>query len=150
MSIATNKALIRRLMDEVVNAGNLDVIDEIVAPGFINHNPLPGATPDRDGFRQAFRHLHAAFPDLHVIDTDLIGEGDRVVTLRGFEGTQDGPFMGVPPTGKSIVLDGMTVFRVVNGQIAERWGVLDMLGVMRQLGLLPDQTSREDIDAGSG
>lgn len=138
MSVETNKAVIRRLMDEVVNAGNLDVIDELLAPDFVNHNPLPGATPDRDGFKQAFQNLHAAFPDLHVIDTDLIGEEDRVVTLRGFEGTQNGPFMGVPPTGKRIILDGMTVFRVVNGQIAERWGVLDMLGVMRQLGLIPE------------
>jgi steroid delta-isomerase-like uncharacterized protein len=138
MSSETNKAVIRRLMDEVVNAGNLDAIDEIVAPDFVNHNPLPGASPGRDGFKQTFRNLHAAFPDLHVIDTDLIAEGDRVVTLRGFEGTQNGTFMGVPPTGKRLVLDGMTVFRVVNGQITERWGVLDMLSVMRQLGLIPE------------
>lgn len=138
MSTETNKALIRRLMDEVVNGGNLDAIDQIVAPDFVNHNPLPGAAADREGFRRAFHNLHAAFPDLHVIDTDLIAEGDRVVTLRGFEGTHNGPFMGVPPTGKRIVLDGMTVFRVENGQITERWGVLDMLGVMQQLGLIPE------------
>lgn len=139
MSMEANKALIRRLMDEVVNAGNLDAVDELLAPNFVNHNPLPGATPDRDGFKQAFRNLHAAFPDLHVISPDLIAEGDRVVALRGFEGTHDGPFMGVSATGKHIVLDGITVFRVVDGRIAERWGVLDTLGVMRQLGILPEQ-----------
>jgi hypothetical protein len=77
--------------------------------------------------------------DLRAINSDLLAEGDRVVALRGFEGTHDGPFMGVPPTGKHIVLDGITVFRVVSGRITERWSVLDMLGVMRQLGLLPEQ-----------
>lgn len=137
MSVEANKAVIRRLIEDVVNAGNLDAIDELVAPDFVNHNPLPGATPDRDGFKAAFRNLHAAFPDLHTINSDLVAEGDRVVALRGFEGTHNGPFMGVPGTGKHIVLDGMTAFRVVNGQISERWGVLDMLGVMRQLGLVP-------------
>ncbi|HEX6508732.1 MAG TPA: ester cyclase [Chloroflexota bacterium] len=139
MSVEANKAVIRRLIDEVVNAGNLDAVDELLAPTFVNHNPLPGATPDRDGFKQAFRNLHAAFPDLHAINSDLIAEGDRVVALRGFEGTHEGPFMGVPATGKHIILDGITVFRVTNGHISERWSVLDMLGVMRQLGLLPEQ-----------
>ena len=138
MSVEANKAVIRRLIDEVVNAGNLDAIDELVAPDFVNHNPLPGATPDRTGFKAAFRNLHAAFPDLHAIDSDLVAEGDRVVALRGFEGTHNGPFLGVPATGRHIILDGMTVFRVVNGQISERRGVLDMLGVMRQLGLVPE------------
>ena len=135
MSVEANKAVIRRLIDEVVNGGNLNVIDELVAPDFVNHNPLPGATPDRAGFKTAFRNLHAAFPDLHTINSDLIAEGDRVVALRGFEGTHSGPFMGVPATGRHITLDGMTVFRVVNGQISERWSVLDLLGVRRQLGL---------------
>jgi steroid delta-isomerase-like uncharacterized protein len=139
MSVEANKALIRRLITEVVNAGNLDAIDELLAPDFVNHNPLPGATPDRTGFTAAFRNLHAAFSDLHAIDTDLIAEGDRVVTLRGFAGTHTGPFMGVPATGRHITLDGMTVFRVVHGRIAERWGVLDLLRVMRQLGLIPEQ-----------
>jgi steroid delta-isomerase-like uncharacterized protein len=139
VSVEANKALIRRLMDEVVNAGNLDMVDELLAPDFVNHNPLPGATPDRDGFKQAFRNLRAAFPDLRAISSDVIAEGDRVVALRGFEGTHDGPFMGVPATGRHIILDGITVFRVMNGHISERWGVLDTIGVMRQLGLLPEQ-----------
>lgn len=139
MSVEANKAVIRRLIDEVVNGGNLDAVDELLAPNFVNHNPLPGATPDRDGFKGAFRALHAAFSDLHATNSDLIAEGDRVVAVRGFEGTHDGPFMGVPATGRHIILDGITIFRVVNGQIAERWGVLDTLGVMRQLGLLPEQ-----------
>jgi steroid delta-isomerase-like uncharacterized protein len=138
MSVEANKALIRRMIEEVVNAGNLDAVDELLAPDFVNHNPMPGAIPDRDGFRQAFRNLHAAFPDLRAIDSDLIAEGDRVVVPRGFEGTHHGPFMGVPPTGKRIVLDGIAVFRVVSGQICERWAVLDTLGVMRQLGLVPE------------
>jgi steroid delta-isomerase-like uncharacterized protein len=139
MSIEANKAVIRRLIHDVVNAGNLDAVDELLAPIFVIHNPLPGPAPDRDGFKQAFRTLHTAFPDLHAINSDLIAEGDRVVTLRGFEGTHNRSFMGVSATGRHIILDGITVFRVVNGQIAERWGVLDTLGVMRQLGLVPDR-----------
>lgn len=139
MSIESNKAVIHRLIDEVVNGGNLEAIDDLLAPDFVNHNPLPGIPPDREGFKQAFRSLHAAFPDLHTINSDLVAEGDRVVALRGFEGTHRGPFMGVPGTGKHVVLDGITVFRVVDGRVTERWSVLDMLGVMRQLGLLPEQ-----------
>lgn len=110
-SVEENKAIIRRLIEEVVNAGNVDAVDDLLARDFINHNPLPGGTPDRDGFKQAFRSLHAAFSDLHAINSDLVAEGDRVVALRGFEGTHEGPFMGVPATGKHIILDGIAVTR---------------------------------------
>jgi predicted ester cyclase len=139
MSVEENKALIRRIIDEVINTGNYEVVDDLFAPDYVNHNPLPGVRTDREGVKQSFRTLRAAFPDLRAINDDLVAEGDRVVALRGFEGTHEGPFMEAAPTGKHIILDGITVFRVVNGRVAERWGVLDMLGVMRQLGHLLEQ-----------
>jgi predicted ester cyclase len=139
MPVEDNKALIRRIIDEGVNAGNYEVVDDLFAPDYVNHNPLPGVRTDREGVKQSFRTLRAAFPDLRAINADLVAEGDRVVVLRGFEGTHERPFLEAAPTGKHIILDVITVFRVVNGRVAERWGVLDMLGVMRQLGLLPEQ-----------
>ncbi len=138
-SVEANKAIIRRMIEDVVNAGNVDAVDELLAPDFINHNPMPGGTPDRDGFKQAFRSLHEAFSDLRAINSDLVAEGDRVVALRGFEGTHDGPFMGVAATGKHITLDGIAVFRVVDGRVSERWAVLDVMGLMTQLGLIPEK-----------
>jgi steroid delta-isomerase-like uncharacterized protein len=81
--------------------------------------------------------IFAAFPDLSATIHEQIAEGDKVWTRKTIHGTQLGPFMGAPPTGKSIVVEVMDVFRIENGKIAEHWGVSDMLGLMQQIGAAP-------------
>lgn len=132
-----NKVVLRRFIDEVFTKGNIAAIDQLVAADFVNHNPLPGATPDREGFKRGIAMLRAAFPDLHYIDEDMIAEGDKVVGKGIFRGTHRGELMGIAPTGKQVNLAGIAVFRVRGGKITDRWATLDMLGLMQQLGAIP-------------
>jgi predicted ester cyclase len=79
----------------------------------------------------------AAFPDGHVTTEDLVAEGDKVVERFSFRGTNIGPFLGAPATGKQVITTGVAIFRIANGKIVEHWGENDALGVMQQLGLIP-------------
>ncbi len=141
MSIEQNKATCRRFVDEVINRGNLAVVDELVAPEFVDRTPLPGLTPDREGYRQSFAAFRAAFPDFHATIEDLVAEGDVVAGRVVATGTHSGPLQTpqgpVPPTGKAVRLVGLNMVRVVNGKAVETWAQLDMLGMMQQLGLAP-------------
>ncbi|MSQ22543.1 MAG: ester cyclase [Dehalococcoidia bacterium] len=134
-----NKAVLRRFIEEVFNKGNTAAVDQLVAPDFVNHNPLPGATPDREGFKRGIAMLRAAFPGLHYIEEDMIAEGDKVVGKGVFRGTHLGELMGIGPMGKQVNLAGIAIFRVSGGKITARWATLDMLGLMQQLGVIPAQ-----------
>jgi predicted ester cyclase len=141
MSTEQNKTLYRRFVEEVVNKGNLALVDELAAPDFVDHTPLPGLTPDREGYKQSFAMFRAAFPDFHATIEDLVAEGDvvagRVVTTGTHSGPLQTPEGPVPPTGKAVRLAGMNMVRVVNGKAVETWAQLDVLGMMQQLGLAP-------------
>ena len=102
----------------------------------MNHDPL-GAGPDRDGIRDAGAMFRKVFPDWHSDVHLLIGEEDIVVELFTASGSQQGEFMGVDATGRTVTLPGINIFRVRGGRIVERWGRLDDLGLLRQLGLAP-------------
>jgi steroid delta-isomerase-like uncharacterized protein len=131
-----NKQLVETFIQELFTKGDLDAVDRYLNPGFINHDPpFPGAPDGRDGLRQAAAMFHAALPDWHSEVEQLIAEADIVVERFTASGTHRGDLMGVPPTGKVLVLKGIQMFRVVDGQIVERWGRLDEVGLMRQLGL---------------
>jgi steroid delta-isomerase-like uncharacterized protein len=135
MTLEENKQVIQRFHEQVWNQGNLAMIDELVSPDYRMHMPLP--TPDREGLRQFVSMIHDAFPDWHETIEDVIAEGDRVV-LRGIiRGTQQGAYMGLPPTGKAIRMTTMYIFRLAEGKIVEDWGEADSLGMMQQLGALP-------------
>lgn len=131
-----NKELVRRFIAGL-NEGNLDVFDELLAPDFVDHTPLPGVSPTREGWKSAFPTERAAFPDLHFHIEDEIAEGDRVVVRSKGTGTHQGKFMSISATGKEIAVDNVTIFRIAGGKISARWTVFDALGLMVQVGALP-------------
>jgi len=133
-----NKRLALRLVEEVWNQGNLDVIDEIVASDYVRHDPgWPEEIRGREGLRQKLSSVRQAFADFQVTVEDVIAESDRVVVRWRMKGTHHGDFMGIQPTGRDIALAGMSMHRVDNGQIAESWDGYDALGLMQQLGVVP-------------
>lgn len=132
-----NKAVIRRLSDELWNKKNLGVLDEVFAASFTDHNPMPGVPGNKEGFKSVVLGLQAAFPDGRSSVDDVIAEGDKVVWRWTFTGTHRGPLMGIPATGKGVAMTGITIDRIARGQIVERWSQIDSLGMMQQLGAIP-------------
>lgn len=95
------------------------------------------AVVGREGAKQVIAVLRAAFPDLHAVIHDQIGEGDKVMTRKIFYGTHRGEFRGVPPTGKQVTIDVIDIVRIANGQMVEHWNVIDWMGLMQQLEATP-------------
>ena len=127
----------RRLAEELVNKGNLSVVDQIFATDFVNHSPDVRITSDREGIKKFITMVRSAFPDYHNIIEDLIAEGDRVVVRVSCRGTHRAEFMGIAPTGKSVVFEAVSIFRFAGGKVVERWNNTDDLGLLRQLGAFP-------------
>src|SRR2546425_11240091 len=121
MSTEESKAIVRRFVDQAQSRGNLNAIEEIFDPGFVDHGNPPGLPPTRDGVRQLFTMLWTAFPDLHATIHDQVGEGDKVVTRKTLSGTHRGDFMGIPPTGRSAAFDIIDIVRIRRGKIVEHW-----------------------------
>jgi steroid delta-isomerase-like uncharacterized protein len=134
MVTEANKALVRRWFEET-DRGNLAIIDELLAPDYLDHNPpIPVVPSGREGVRQAILLLRPAFPDVvHVIE-DQLAEGDKVMTRVLVRGTFTGPFLGYPPTGQVIELRGIAVHRIVDGRLVEHWAQADMTSFMQQVG----------------
>jgi steroid delta-isomerase-like uncharacterized protein len=132
-----NKALYRRTFEEVFNQGNLAIVDDLVAPDYLNHEVPPGMNNrGPDSTRQIVRMLRTAFPDLHFTIEDLVAEGDTVAGRVTMSGTHLGPFQGIPPTGRSFEQAHMHFVRFRDGKAIEHRAVRDDLGMMRQLGLI--------------
>ncbi|GAA1573143.1 ester cyclase [Kribbella sancticallisti] len=136
-SIEQNKNIVREFIDGLFSRGDLGVIDTYLAEDFVNHDPPFGVSADREGMRAAGAMMRAGFPDWHSEVHQLVAEGDIVVERFTASGTQRGEVMGVAPTGRAVSLPGINIFRLRDGQIVERWGRLDDLGLLRQLGLAP-------------
>ena len=136
MSVEENKAIVRRYLEEAWIKGNLNILDELMAPNYARY--LPGqATPlDREGQKLRIAAFRAAMPDLEFLIEDLFSEGDRVGFRVKISGTHQGTFLGVAPTGKRLVATAIDIARLANGKIVEHWGEMDMAGLMRQLGLI--------------
>lgn len=130
-----NIATFRRAIDEGWNKGNLESIDELFAPDFVEHQA--GIAPGRDGVKGSIQTLRTAFPDLHLTVEDAIAEGDKVWLRLAATGTHSGPFMGSPGTGRQIELTVIDIARLVDGRLVEHWGVADRLSVGQQIGLVP-------------
>ncbi len=129
-----NKALARRFYDEI-NKGNLAIIDELLADGFVDHEEIPGIEPAKAGIRQWFTVVRTAFPDLRLIQEDVVAEGDKVFIRARMTGTHRGEFMGIPATGKQIDVPFADIIRVAGGQAVEHWGITDTGAMMQQLGV---------------
>ncbi len=137
MSVEENKAIELRFFEEVVNKGNLAVIDELVAANFVDHSAPPGIASDREGYKQFFAMTHSAFPDFHSTLEDMFAEGDKVVLRFTARGTHKGEWMGIAPTGKQVTRPGIAIHRITGGKIVEDWVSMDMLGALQQLGVVP-------------
>ena len=138
-----NKAVIRRVIAELWNGGNIDVVDELYAPDYRDGSPglPPDITPDREGQKQFVRMFRGAFPDIVGTVEDEIAAGDKVVIRWSAQGTHRGEFFGLPATGKSISISGTSVYRIAGGRVAEEWTQGDMLGLMTQLGAIPEMAT---------
>jgi len=134
VDLQENKALVRRLIDEAQTMGNLDVVDELLADDFVDHSPLPGLPPTREGIRILFGVMLGAFPDLRVAVSEQIAEDDRVVTRKTFHGTHRGEFLGLAPTGNPVAFEVVDILTVRGDRITEHRVVFDQLGLLRQLG----------------
>lgn len=137
MSIEQNKLVARRLFDEVYSQGHLARIDDLIAPDYRSHNPLPGQPPGREGFKYAISQVRTAFPDHQVVIEALVAEGDTVVGRLRASGTHQGEFLGVAPTGKRAAWMLLIMLRIVDGQVTDNWNQWDVLGLLRQLGAVP-------------
>jgi steroid delta-isomerase-like uncharacterized protein len=137
MSTEENKALARRVIEQMFNEGNLDVADELLALDYVDHDPsLPEDVHGPEGFKQYVGMYRAAFPDLHVQIEDQLAEGDRVATRWTGTGTHDGELAGIAPTGKRVTVPGMEIVRIANGRLVEGWEGYDSGTLMRQLGVM--------------
>ena len=137
MSAEENKALARRVMEEMFNKGNLDVADELLAPGYVDHDPaMPEDVRGPEGFKEYVAAYRSAFSDLHIRIEDQIAEGDKVVTRWTGTGTHDGDLAGIAPTGNRVTLPGMEIVRISDGKLVEGWEGYDSINMMRQLGVM--------------
>ncbi len=133
-----NKTLFRRTYEELFNQGNLASAEELVAPDFVNHEVPPGReNRGPESLRQVAGMLRTAFPDLHFTIEELVAEGDTIVGRLTMRGTQHGPFMGIPPTGRAVEQAQVHFVRFRDGQGVEHRGVRDDLGLLQQLGVIP-------------
>ncbi|WP_037608785.1 ester cyclase [Streptacidiphilus rugosus] len=140
-TIEQNKQTVIAFIDALFTRGDLSAVETYLAEDFINHDPPVGVGPDREGMRAAGALFRQGFPDWHSDLGLLVGEGDLVVEEFTARGTQRGEVMGVAGDGRAVVLRGINIFRVRDGRIVERWGRLDELGLLRQLGLVPTPTA---------
>lgn len=130
------ETLVRRLIEEGFNEGRLDVADELVSPDLLEHQSFgPGHAPGAEGVKAVIASLRRAFSDFHLAIDDLAVDGDTVWLRMTGTGTNDGSFMGHPPTGRPMRIDVFDALRVADDRIVEHWGVPDRLGVLFQLGL---------------
>ena len=140
-TIAENKQTVSAFITALFTDGDLTAVDTYLAADFVDHDPPLGSGGGREGMRSAGAMFRAAFPDWHSDPGLLIGEGDLVVEQFVASGTQRGDVMGVSADGRTVSLAGINIFRVRDGEIVERWGRLDDLGLLRQLGLVPATTA---------
>jgi steroid delta-isomerase-like uncharacterized protein len=130
-------ATARRLYD-LINTGDVDGFDELVADDFVEHEELPGLEPTRDGVKTFFRMQLAAFPDLRMHAEDVVADGPKVVVRVRFTGTHTGDFLDMPATGRNVDVQLIDIFSFGDdGRVSEHWGVMDQLTMLVQLGVVP-------------
>jgi steroid delta-isomerase-like uncharacterized protein len=141
MSAEENKRISRRVAEEGFSQGRMEVIDELVAENFVNHDPgaPPDLPPGREGLKALAGFYRSAFPDAQLTIEDLIAEGDKVVSRYTARGTHQGDFAGIPATGRQITATGITIDRIEGGKIVESWNEFNQFGLLQQLGAIPEQ-----------
>jgi steroid delta-isomerase-like uncharacterized protein len=136
------KTLAQRFADEIINGRDLDgALTELVAEDFVEQNPLPGQGPGRAGLADVLARMFTAFPDLHWTLHDTVAEADRIMTFSTWTGTQRDEFMGIPATGRSVTVEAWTLDRYRDGQLTESRIIMDIAGMLTQLGVIPAPTA---------
>ncbi len=134
-----NKFVIRRSFEELWNKGNLSVADELFTPNYAHHDPSTpdvGRGPESEKKRATL--YRTAFPDLRLTIEDIIAEGETVMARWSCRGTHKGDLSGLAPTGKQVTISGVSIARFTGGKMAEDWVNWDALGLMQQLGFVPE------------
>ena len=136
-------SLVRRVFDQAFNQGNLAVVDEVLAPEHHAHITIGGAPHGPQGLKLMIAIFRAAFPDLRCTVEDEIAQGDKFAVRWSIRGTHQGMFLGNPPTGKQVDVQGFIFGRTENGRIIEDWTLTDQLAILQQLGIVPPSGRRE-------
>ena len=134
--MSENKAIMARVYEQGFSQGDVDVIDELMADDFVEHEELPPGVPTGKGAPRALvSMMHSAFPDFHVTVEEMLEDGDKVITRARFSGTHEGEFMGIPATGKSFDIAVIDIVQMRDGKGVAHWGIMDMAAMMQQLGV---------------
>lgn len=136
--MADLKELTRRTWEEMLTRPDLAALADVVDPNVVNHDTRPGVPGGRDGVLQTIQWLHSAFTDQRYEVHHLIGEDDMVVIHATLHARHSGEFMGVPPTGREIAMRSFHIIRYGGGREVETWALQDRLGLMQQLGVIPE------------
>jgi steroid delta-isomerase-like uncharacterized protein len=134
-----NKALVRRIVEEVYNGKKHDMIDEFYAADFVNVDPSSPEVKNLKQFKKWVAEMNAGFPDEQVTIEDMVAEGDKVAKQWAVKATHTGEFMGIPPTNKKTNMSGITIYRIVDGKVKECVWSYDTYGFMVQLGVIPSE-----------
>ncbi|MBL9171439.1 MAG: ester cyclase [Verrucomicrobiales bacterium] len=132
-----NSTIVRRFIQDVLNEGKVDAAGEFFWDDMVEQVPLPGQGPGLAGLKDVLRGLRAAFPDMHWSVEEQIAEGDKVVTRFEWTGTHRGEFLGVGATGRPVRVWGVVIDRLEAGKIKDTRIIMDTMGLMVQLGVLP-------------
>jgi ketosteroid isomerase-like protein len=133
----TNKTIVKRFVEEYQGENDSNVLYETVSPELVNRTPMfPNAPGGPIEVKTIFDMFRAAFDDFAVEILDQLAEGDKVVTYKAFSGVHNGDFMGIAPTGTAVRFTVIDIVRLRGGQFVERWGMVDQLGLLRQLGAI--------------
>jgi steroid delta-isomerase-like uncharacterized protein len=138
MSTEANKAIVRRIFTEVISEGNLDLVDKLFAPDQVSHGMPPEMPDGVEGVKLFFHYFRKAFPDGEHTIHDQIAERNQVVSRVTAAGTHSGEFMGIPATGRTVVMDGIVINRFSDGKVVETWALYDDLSLFKQLGGVPN------------
>jgi len=132
-----NAVIVREFIDRVLNQGEIEETGRYFWEDVVEEVPMPGQGPGLKGLQDVLRGMKAGFPDIHWKVEEQMSEGDRVMTRFVWTGTHRGPFLGIPPTGRHVSVWGIVIDRLVDGRIKQTRIIMDTLGLMGQLGVIP-------------
>jgi predicted ester cyclase len=139
--MAEGSGLIRRFYNDVLGKGELNLVDELTTEDVVDHEEgFPGQPPGREGIKFFVNTMRSAFPDISISSIGpMLVEGELEAARVVVTATHKGEFLGVAPTDKAVEVEGIDIIRVEDGKVAEHWGVTDAMGLMQQLGALPER-----------
>jgi len=132
-----NKTLSRAFLEEAINQGDMSAMERYTAPNYVEHQVPAGMASDPEAMQKMMGMMMQAFPDLRYTVEDLVAEGDKTVSRVTASATHQGEYMGVAPTNKQVKWEEIHISRWVDGKLAEHWGVMDMVGLLQQIGAMP-------------